>query len=73
MELRGGQPARLRSAVANGRVLDCAGPWRSSGGWWSPEERFAFESFDVWTEDGLVVRLRYDGLRRHWEIDGVYD
>ena len=73
VELRGGQPARLRSAIANGRVLDCAGPWRSSGGWWSPEERFAFESFDVWTEDGLVVRLRYDGLRRHWEIDGVYD
>jgi len=73
VEQRGGQPTRLRSAVANGRVLHCAGPWRSSGGWWSPEERFAFESFDVQTEDGVMVRLRFDLLRRQWQIDAVYD
>ena len=73
VEQRGGHPVRVRSAVANGRVQGCAGPWRTSGGWWSPEERFAFESFDVRTEDGVVVRLRFDALRREWQIDGVYD
>ena len=73
VQRRGSQPVRLRSAVANGHVLRCAGPWRSSGSWWSPEEHFAFESFDVQTEDGVVVRLRFDLLRRQWEIDAVYD
>src|SRR5262249_24374924 len=36
-------PAWIRSAIANGRVVRCAGPWRTTGGWWSPDERFAFD------------------------------
>jgi hypothetical protein len=59
--------------VANGRVLGAAGPWHSRGRWWSESGRFAFESFDVQTEDGSVVRLRFDCLRRSWEVDAIYD
>jgi protein ImuB len=70
---RGPCPAWIRSAIANGRVVCCAGPWRTTGGWWSPEERFAFDQFDVQSEDGVVVRLRFDHVRREWQIDGVYD
>ncbi len=66
-------PAWIRSAVANGRVVRCAGPWRTTGGWWSPEERFAFDQFDVQSEDGVVVRLRFDHVRREWQIDALYD
>jgi protein ImuB len=70
---RNGRPEWLRSAVANGRVVGAAGPWRTSGRWWSETERFAFESFDVQTEDGCVVRLRLDRLRGAWEIEAIYD
>jgi protein ImuB len=66
-------PAWVRSAIANGRVVRCAGPWRTTGGWWSPEERFAFDLFDIQSEDGVVVRLRFDHVRREWQIDAVYD
>jgi protein ImuB len=66
-------PAWIRSAVANGRVVRCAGPWRTTGGSWSPEERFAFDHFDVQSEDGVVVRLRFDHIRREWQIDAIYD
>ncbi|HKA14870.1 MAG TPA: hypothetical protein VKH41_07625, partial [Myxococcota bacterium] len=66
-------PDWIRSAIANGRVVRCAGPWRTTGGWWSPEERFAFDQFDVQSEDGVVVRLRFDHIRREWQIDAVYD
>ena len=66
-------PAWIRSAIANGRVVRCAGPWRTTGAWWSPEERFAFDQFDVQSEDGVVVRLRFDHVRREWQIDAVYD
>jgi hypothetical protein len=55
------------------RVVRCAGPWRTTGGWWSPEERFAFDQFDVQSEDGVVVRLRFDHVRREWQIDAIYD
>jgi protein ImuB len=67
-----GHPEWMRSALANGRVLRAAGPWRTSGAWWS-EARFAYDHFDVETEDGLVTRLRFDLLAERWEIDGVYD
>jgi protein ImuB len=73
VELRGGRPASLRSAIANGRVLELAGPWRTSGNWWSERERFAFDHYDVVTNDGTASRLRHDLLRSLWEIDAIYD
>ncbi len=68
-----GLPEYVRSAIANGRVIQLAGPWRTTGGWWSPEDHFAFDSFDVQTADGTVARLRFDHLRKNWQIDAVYD
>jgi protein ImuB len=68
-----GRPEWIRSAVANGRVVQIAGPWRTTGGWWSREQRFAYDYFDVQTSDGSVARLRFDHLERRWQIDGVYD
>ena len=73
VRVAGGRPAWLESALANGRIERSAGPWRTSGRWWSPEERFAFDHYDVATGDGWVVRLRLDLLTQRWEIDGVYD
>jgi len=71
--LRGGQPQSIRSGIASGRVLRAAGPWRTTGGWWSREGRFAYDSFDVLTSDGTVARLRYDHIHKTWQIDAVYD
>jgi hypothetical protein len=50
-----------------------AGPWRTTGGWWSPERRFAFDSFDARTGDGNVIRLRFDLMHGIWQVDAVYD
>lgn len=73
VRVQAGRPAWVRSALAHGDVVHCAGPWRASGGWWSAERHFSFDSFDVATSDGLLVRLRYDHTRRTWEIDALYD
>jgi protein ImuB len=62
----------VQSALANGEVVRCAGPWRTTGQWWS-DARYAFDHYDVQTSDGNVVRLRRDLLRERWEIDGVFD
>jgi protein ImuB len=68
-----GRPEWIHSAVAIGRVVQIAGPWRTTGGWWSREQRFAYDYFDVQTSDGSLVRLRFDHLGRCWQIDGMYD
>jgi len=68
-----GLPEHVRSAIANGHVIQIAGPWRTTGSWWSREDHFAFDSFDVQTADGTVARLRFDHLRKRWQIDAVYD
>ena len=69
----GGCPQWVRSRVANGRVLSRSGPWRTTGGWWSPDRHHAFDHWDVETSDGSVARLRHDRTTHRWEIDGLYD
>jgi protein ImuB len=68
VQLHDGQPARVtteRRGLTGGRVVTCAGPWRTSGGWWieppSPRER----------RDGAPVprseaRARWD--RDEWDV-----
>jgi protein ImuB len=68
-----GIPASVRSAIANGHVVEVAGPWRTTGSWWSREGRFAYDSFDIQTSDGTVCRLRLDYIHKTWHIDAVYD
>ena len=68
-----GTPEAVWSALARGDVVHCAGPWRTTGRWWNEETRYAFDHFDVQTDDGWVVRLRHDWVARSWQIDGVYD
>ncbi len=73
VRLQAGRPSTIESALCSGAVLHCAGPWRTTGSWWSQQERFAFDHFDVATDAGLLLRLRYDHLGRSWQIDAVYD
>ena len=73
VRVRAQRPEWVRSAIASGQVVRSAGPWRITGGWWSHEGRFAFDSFDVQLDDGTVARLRLDHLQRVWQIDAVYD
>jgi protein ImuB len=73
VRLQAGRPAQIRSALANGDVMRCSGPWRTTGAWWCLEDAFAFDYFDAMTSDGLLVRLRFDRLHHTWELDAVYD
>jgi hypothetical protein len=54
-------------------VVHLAGPWRTTGGWWAPESRYAYDYFDVLTSDGTLSRLRFDHVSRAWHVDAVYD
>jgi hypothetical protein len=50
-----------------------AGPWRSTGHWWSESAHFAVDHYDVQTRDGTLCRLGFDWKKKRWQIDGIYD
>jgi len=72
-----------RRGVTGGRVARCAGPWRTSGGWWhesatggrpgrasAPWDR---DEWDVTFPDGSTCLLVQDRAAQTWFIDAVLD
>jgi protein ImuB len=56
-------------------VASCAGPWRSSGQWWS-ETCWSREEWDVEMVDEktrMVGRIAYDPASNCWYMQGIYD
>jgi len=73
VQLHQGQPCSIQCSAARGRILNAAGPWRTTGRWWSSEEHFALDHFDVQVSDGTILRLCFDWIARSWQVDAIYD
>ena len=73
VRVEGGRPVALRSAVSQGEVVEIAGPWRTTGQWWSETGHFAVDHYDVQMSDGNVLRLCFDWKQNQWQVDGLYD
>ncbi len=73
VRLEGGRPAHVRSAISQGEVVMAAGPWRTTGHWWSKSAHFALDHYDIQTSDGTVLRLCFDWKTKRWRVDGLYD
>ena len=69
-----GRPVHLAAAkrgMPQGAVVQAAGPWRTSGGWWSgPWSR---DEWDVALRSGTVCRIYQDRTTERWFLDGIYD
>ncbi len=66
-----GKPVRVTSSFGSEHVLACAGPWHSSGDWWT-DTKWNRQEWDVETKLG-VSRVYRDTLRGQWFIEGRYD
>lgn len=73
VRVHAGMPSQIRSAISSGSIENASGPWRTTGRWWSEEGRFAVDHYDVQVSDGTLLRLRFDWIRRCWQVDAVYD
>jgi protein ImuB len=63
-----------RRGMPGGTVEQCAGPWRSSGAWWSdPSRQWNRDEWDVALSDGSVCRLFQARDSDHWFLEGVVD
>ncbi len=55
-----------------GKIVQQAGPWRTSGGWWT-EDRWARNEWDIELTDGALYRIYCDAQTGRWFIEGSYD
>jgi protein ImuB len=70
-----GRPVQMaidRQGMPGGRVVQAAGPWRTSGGWWdrAPWDR---DEWDLTFKDRTACRISFDRLSGVWFLEGVFD
>jgi protein ImuB len=68
------RPARVMSdrvGLAAGHVEACAGPWRTSGEWWT--DGWHRDEWDVALDDGTVCRIFRDRETKGWFMDAIMD
>ncbi|MBW8865811.1 MAG: hypothetical protein JF610_00510 [Acidobacteria bacterium] len=83
-----GRPVRVttdRRGFAGGAVTRCAGPWRTSGDWWSDRpgrsgvsgrpggSAWNRDEWDVSLSDGAVYRVFRDRDTDAWFVDAIVD
>ncbi len=65
-------PALIRPS----QILARAGPWRSSGEWWtgkSEAKGWSHDQWDIEFAEGAVCRVYWDHDKSSWFVDGIYD
>jgi protein ImuB len=69
-----GRPVRVEPSrgLSCGRVVSAAGPWRTSGAWWEPQN-WDRDEWDVSLNDGVTYRLFREREREKWFVEGVVD
>jgi len=72
-----GRPVRVttdRPGVSGGRVQTGAGPWRTSGEWWSEAgDAWNRDEWDVALSDGATYRVFRERDADRWFVEGVVD
>jgi protein ImuB len=71
VELMNRVPSRISSPMVCGDVLGTAGPWRTTGNWWS-ETGWACDEWDVLLST-VLCRIYQELRTGQWFIQGIYD
>jgi protein ImuB len=70
-----GRPGFVAAVGVRGKVLELAGPWRTSGNWWTSDP-WSRDEWDIALSDGALYRIYCDRLYcelSDWFIEGSYD
>jgi protein ImuB len=66
------RPKHVQAAGVKGSVLELAGPWKTSGDWWTTTA-WNREEWDVALDDGALYRIYLQPENAQWYIHGIYD
>ena len=72
VRMASGHPAHVSAPGIRGSVTTFAGPWRTSGDWWTPEP-WDRDEWDIALNDGTLYRLFCDRSTGRWFLEGSYD
>jgi protein ImuB len=70
VQMASGQPVHVHADGVRGHVVGSAGPWRTSGDWWT-HDPWARDEWDIGLSDGALYRIYCEQGR--WFVDGCYD
>jgi len=70
VQMAAGQPVHVQAEGVRGQVVASAGPWRTSGDWWT-NDPWARDEWDVALSDGALYRIYSE--RGRWFVEGSYD
>jgi protein ImuB len=70
VQMASGQPVHVQADGVRGHVISSAGPWRTSGDWWT-HDPWARDEWDVALSDGALYRIYSE--RGRWFVEGSYD
>ncbi len=68
--LASGRPGFIAAEGIRGKVLELAGPWRTSGDWWTSDP-WSRDEWDIALSDGAIYRVYCEP--RGWFVEGSYD
>ena len=68
--LEGGHPQFVTAKGIRGKVLEWAGPWRTSGDWWASDP-WLRDEWDIALSDGAIYLIFCES--RGWFVEGNYD
>jgi protein ImuB len=72
VQTAGMRPKDVVAPGVEGRVVEAAGPWRTSGDWWT-ESPWARDEWDVELSDGALYRIYCESKTQDWYVHAVYD
>jgi protein ImuB len=76
VEVQAERPRRLQSTgisgSISGSIIVAAGPWRSSGNWWTAGESWNRDEWDIALNNGALYRI-YKEPDGRWFVEGAYD
>jgi protein ImuB len=65
-------PKQVVAPGVQGSVVESAGPWKTSGDWWTLTP-WVREEWDVALDDGALYRIYCELKTREWYVHAVYD
>ncbi len=71
IDLINNRPVRISAPGIQGKVLNAAGPWRTSGDWWT-STAWNRDEWDIALTNSALYRI-YCEPSQHWFIEGSYD